>query len=679
LTDKPGGTDDGWGGAAWEDQPASPPERTTDSGAPDAATPPDEKAATGGSAGPDTEGSGGAAPDQPGGGTGEKGDDPDRFRARDSRGGQEARREQAAGARYNTTYNYVYHYDGGEPAPGGIRVGPVEARELARARTDFREPDFYPRAAAMLDSRGLVVLAYGISDRDKRSAALNLLGSAADPVAEIDPRADLGGLASFAFQPGGRYLAMVATDAAGRALGQFALDRLRERLGEYRSRLVLVATSRLRLPAAELGDYGVVCGDPVAAWFDSEQRGLSEYALMLGVAVLGGISHQAVVDAADRLHRSLAEVTDEETTTRRIFGSVSEQRAAAVHARVVDRVEETEFGDVTIRKVEFQDDAWYSAVLHFIWEHKELMRPPLLRWMEDLCANGEDEVRLMAATAAGDLCGHDFGYMWPHVIARWARSDDLGLRRAAAWAAGVAALNAGLARHVLGWLERWSEDDDEPALRWTAAAAFGSYWIAKQFPDDAVRVLGTMLERYPNLKFHVGEGLGVVFEADREADAKKDPERHEIAARVLRALIEWSTDRKRTPASLAAFCNIAIGNDRPRGVEDGAGWPSVLWLADREAELRGPIVTLFRRGLDDPAARGWTLEVVERWVRRTDEEPGFERALGGLLRDLSVTHREWRRLTHRLRHLASKRIDRPSRAASRLLARSMAAEPVAAD
>jgi len=243
----------------------------------------------------------------------------------------------------------------------------------------------------------------------------------------------------------------------------------------------------------------VVCGDPVAAWFDSEQRGLSEYALMLGVAVLGGISHQAVVDAADQLYRSLAEVTNEETTTKRIFGTVSEQRMATVHARVVDRVEKTDFGHVTIKVVEFLDKAWYSAVLHFVWEHQELMRQPLLRWMEDLCANGESEVRLMAALAAGDLCGHDFGYMWPHVITRWAMSDDLALRWAAGRAAGVAAWNAALAPHVLGWLERWSKDEDEPALRWSAAAAFGTHWIATRFPDDAVRVLGTLLERYPEL------------------------------------------------------------------------------------------------------------------------------------------------------------------------------------
>lgn len=657
MTDKPGGTEQGWEGAAWDDQPASAPEKTPGDSAQDGATPPSGDKP-----------SGDKPPEPP-----EADPFAERFRARDSRGGQEARREQAAGARYNTTYNY-YHFDGGEPAPGGIRFGPVDAGELAGARHDFREPEFYARAAEMLDRRGLVVLAYGISDRDKRVAALNLLGSAAEPVTAIDPRADLGGLAAFGFQPGGRYLVEVATDVAVRTLGQFALDRLGERLAECRSRMVLVVASRLRLPSEELGDYGVVCGDPVAAWFDSEQRGLSEYALMLGVAVLGGISHQAVVDAADRLHRSLADVPDEETTTKRIFGTVRDQRAAAVRAQVVDRVDETDFGEVTIKVVQFLDSAWYSAVLHYVWQHKELMRPPLLRWIEDLCAHGEHEVRVMAASAVGDLCGHDFGYVWPHVITRWARSEDVTLRRAAALAAGVAAWNAALAPHVLGWLERWSKDEDEPELRWSAAAAFGTYWMGRRFPDDAVRVLGTTLERYPKLGFLVAEGMGVVF----EADAKEDPDRHEIAARVLHALVDWSADRKRTPASLGVFCSIAYGNDRPRRVADGAGWPSLLWLADRDAELRKPIVTLFGRSLNDPAARAWALEVVERWTRRTDEEPGIEQPLARLMRDLSATHREWERLVRHLRRLANKRADRPSRAASRLLARLMVAEPVAA-
>jgi hypothetical protein len=679
MTDERGGGEDPWGGSAFDDRPAPPPEQKAGDGGSDAGTPPDENAAPGKpeagkpvNGGSESSTPEGERPEQPA-------PDPfaEKFRARESRGGQEARREQAAGARYNTT-NYYYHYENGGPAVGGIRVGPVDARELADARRDFHAPDFYPSAAEMLERRGMVVLAYGLSDREKRWAALNLLGSCAEPVAEIDPRADLGGLAAFAFEPAGRYLAMVATDAAARALGQFALDRLRERLAACGSRLVLVVTSGLRVASEELGDYGVVCGNPVQAWFDAEQRDLSEYALMLGVAVLGGISHQAVVDEADRLHRSLAEETDAETTTRRIFGTVRDQRAAAVKARVRATMDETEFGDVPVKIVEFLHEKWYSAVLHYVWEHKELMRPPLLRWMEDLCVRGDDDVRLGAATAAGDLCCHDFGYMWPHVIVRWARSDDRALRRAAAWAAGIAAWDTKLAPHVRGWLEKWSEDDDDPALRWTAAAAFGSYWLGRRFPDEALRVLGTMLEKEPKLGFHISEGMGVLFEADREANPKEDHDAHEIAAKVLRALIQWSADRRRTPASLGIFCNIAYGNERPRRAMEGAGWPSVLWLGDRHAETREGIVTLFRRSLADPAAKAWAIEVIEHWTRRTDEEPGLERALGSLLRDLSVTHREWRQLTIHLRRMASKRAERPSHAASRLLARLMAAEPVAA-
>jgi len=225
---------------------------------------------------------------------------------------------------------------------------------------------------------------------------------------------------------------------------------------------------------------------------------------------------------------------------------------------------------------------------------------------------------------------------------------------------------------VVGALRKWAKDEDEPNLRWTAAAAFGTYWIGRRFPDDALRALRKMLESDSRLAHHISESIDVLFGTGRD-----EPE---IAAKVLCALADWSADDRRTPEltvmGLGIFLNLAYGNVLPKDDEEAAGWPAVLFHGERDPEVRATIVTLWRRALADAAAQEAALEVLQRWMTVADEVTGVEAPVEGLLRDLAVTHREWRRLCVHLRRWASKTAEHPSRAASRQLARLMAAEPL---
>jgi len=195
---------------------------------------------------------------------------------------------------------------------------------------------------------------------------------------------------------------------------------------------------------------------------------------------------------------------------------------------------------------------------------------------------------------------------WKRVRERHQKRDKVSRRRRqfAAVAMDHAARDAQLEGLVRFMLRRWRRSDD-PALRWTAACAYGYDLGARDAAAafDELRVLGTPDELRPSRrkfkpeKFFLEES---VFHASGEAMANMFGSG--AHREVLAVLHEWSVDSRwslRLLALQAVICLIprmaaTIGTPEVAGAHVGPGRTRasapLLDAADREERARWPIL-----------------------------------------------------------------------------------------
>jgi len=295
--------------------------------------------------------------------------------------------------------------------------------------------------------------------------------------------------------------------------------------------------------------------------------------------------------------------------------------------------------------IAYLDDRMPSAVLRCVWQRHYPLREPVVAWLYGLAEDPRQEVRSRAAQAAGLLCAVDFTYTlnalvrpaaeasppgkqpptpgaaedddeddeaqdgrpnWKRVRERHQKRDKVSRRRRqfAAVAMDHAARDAQLEGLVRFMLRRWRRSDD-PALRWTAACAYGYDLGARDAAAafDELRVLGTPDELRPSRrkfkpeKFFLEES---VFHASGEAMANMFGSG--AHREVLAVLHEWSVDSRwslRLLALQAVICLIprmaaTIGTPEVAGAHVGPGRTRasapLLDAADREERARWPIL-----------------------------------------------------------------------------------------
>jgi hypothetical protein len=156
--------------------------------------------------------------------------------------------------------------------------------------------------------------------------------------------------------------------------------------------------------------------------------------------------------------------------------------------------------------ISYRDDRLPSAVLRCVWHNHYPLRAPVIAWLADLSRDERQQVRFRAAQAAGLLCALDFTHTLDALVLPAAKADADGqngevaedafwCRQFAAMAMDHVARDERLSRLVRFRLRQWRRADD-PALRWTAAYAYG-YDIGARDPERAfeeLRVLGTPWE-----------------------------------------------------------------------------------------------------------------------------------------------------------------------------------------
>jgi len=161
--------------------------------------------------------------------------------------------------------------------------------------------------------------------------------------------------------------------------------------------------------------------------------------------------------------------------------------------------------------ISYRDDRLPAAVLRCVWHNHYPLRAPVIAWLADLSRDERQQVRFRAAQAAGLLCALDYTHtldalVLPAAAAKaveavedgGATADVLWCRQFAAMAMDHVARDERLRRLVRFRLRQWRRAPD-PALRWTAAYAYG-YDIGARDPENAfeeLRVLGTPWELRP--------------------------------------------------------------------------------------------------------------------------------------------------------------------------------------
>jgi len=393
-------------------------------------------------------------------------------------------------------------------------------------------------------------------------------------------------------------------------------------------------------------DGGIAAGDSAAreieTWFRGHRGQLAECALLIAAAVLDGASHHAVAAAADDLHDRLwaREHPGEDGPGRAVFDVPRAERLAAVAATTSGGQEHTAFGASPADVVTLANPSWRHAVLRHVWREYDLGRHGLGPWLRALGQHPQADVRARVAAAVGELAGRDFVDVCGQILEPWARDDREEVREVAAIAAGVAAHGHDPSQ-VRGLLAHWARADDRRA-QWTAATAFGGR-AGLRFPSLALERLeaiveevtspglGVLTDQEVELLAAAGGGVRRLFEGGREV-----PELHR---ELLGALLRW-TDRRRPPAMVIVaefiFLHLAMhsATSRPEG---GRQWPAVLRLMEEDERARELAQALWSRCLGLPETRREAVRVLEAWGELAGDEPAsagaVERLVGSLARE----------------------------------------------
>ena len=275
--------------------------------------------------------------------------------------------------------------------------------------------------------------------------------------------------------------------------------------------------------------------------------------------------------------------------------------------------------------ISYRDDRLPSAVLRWVWHNHYPLREPVIAWLADLSRDERQQVRFRAAQAAGLLCALDFTHTLEALVlpaanaaeadagdADGAVSQDVFWRRQfAAMAIDHVARDERLRRLVRFRLRQWRRAAD-PALRWTAAYAYG-YDVGARDPEHTfkeLRVLGTPWELRPYATMTGAQKRGEesVFHAAGAAivgmfcaGAHRE---------VLAELHDWIVDPRSSVRLLAVQAVIYLTTEMafrigtPEGAaeplldetdrEERAIWPVLVALHGRHPELQRQGAELIR-------------------------------------------------------------------------------------
>ncbi|WP_328644136.1 hypothetical protein OHS58_24585 [Amycolatopsis sp. NBC_00348] len=418
-------------------------------------------------------------------------------------------------------------------------------------------------------------------------------------------------------------------------LGEELPPRELARLGRL---LIDVANNRLDL-AYVRDRYSQASSADFSRWFDALQDS-DQRAFVIALAVFNDESVQTVATAArmlaDRFRR--LEAPRREDRARRVFATQLSERVESARAEFADSTQDTNHGQVQVRKLRFRDDRFPVRVLDWLRLQYTDALDIVLDWLFDLGGDDEHEVRARVGVAVGALSQYDFTYVFNRMILRWAGSGNAEERRAAVAALRVPGQLPELEHVVSRVLKQWAERGT-PALRATAAEALGS--MTSISTRQALKLMRKAAQ--PTTAYSVGVGLNDLF-------LRSDP------GQVLDALVRWSDDGRPPDRRDTALLTVLIISRYVVRVETSSErWPVLLWLAEQDDARRTQILVLFSRMLQTADLQRYANQMIKDWVQKSGKDRTIAEPLARLLHDIGRYSGDLAGIRYDLEHWAGAR------------------------
>ncbi|WP_026421876.1 hypothetical protein [Actinokineospora inagensis] len=378
--------------------------------------------------------------------------------------------------------------------------------------------------------------------------------------------------------------------------------------------------------------------EQVREWLGADPDA-ADVALVLATAALEGCGYLSVADAAVSLYRKLGN-NNAAMTPRYLRGLLAE--------RSWIELVETDSGN---RVARFRHAALRAPVLELVWVELDGARDVILKWLAELAAHRDVEVRARAAYTAGLLAACDLEHGLHRYFLPWAQHESPVLRQSAATGLDVAGTVSGRPEVFWTHVEQWANliryDDDARELAATAALAAGrSLGIAD--PKRALRVLRTLIDEGDwDLLGPVAISTQMLLAADQQGP-------------VIEALREWTDapvvdERVIKALSMFAFAASEKGTgDRP--VLMASAW-----------QLREDLPELWGRALACEPVRRNAADALWVWVHMADTDPTCRPEVLDLLAGIADRgDQDYGRLRHLLEQWADDRLA-PSAAADYFL------------
>lgn len=378
--------------------------------------------------------------------------------------------------------------------------------------------------------------------------------------------------------------------------------------------------------------------DRVSRWLTAPEKPdgdeLRDKAFLISLAVFDRAPYATAAELGDGLFVQLQETANPYEPPRiPIFGSSIPSRLELAHALGSTRDEATEWGPVSQYSVEFEDVDTARVLLHEVWTVHPSTRPPLVRWLRQLAADGRPLVRTRAAAATALLAKADLSSAMAHLIEPWASGRSYNGWLTAANALSLAGLLdvAGVHRILHTWCT-----GDHPSRRWTAIRVYGL--LGPRHPAEALEALldAVRLENEEEEEVNqLAEATQLLLLAAREP--------------VLRALVPLlQEDPAVHDHILRAFglaCHETVeGTERPLVLQ----WYAVAH-ADPGSDEDEMLVALWHAALGDRAHTDGALETLQQWLRAAERDRHVEDSLALLLSGLAAPGTHQHRISYLLR------------------------------
>lgn len=416
--------------------------------------------------------------------------------------------------------------------------------------------------------------------------------------------------------------------------------------------------------------------------------------LAISLAVLSGLSYESVAGGARALLARFRSAALSQLVTSsgddiapegmRPFLVGRREWLQMLRARAEPAEVRGTYGTSRSMIVEFEDAGLAKKVLEHAWSGFDV-QDNLLRWLCDLAEDESEQVRIHAGLALGQLAVWSFEYLCASVLAPWATSSiDEPLRRAAVAYAlhRVVRSEPRLRRQVQLLVAGWYASREYPYGQATAARAYGLALGAID-PLAAIAAL-TRLLIVDDIDVAIDVGRGLSDLLAPAADQAESSEASDVGGRVRAALAELTAamaDRERASAAQAAFLVVASEHISYVGGQDSADveWPTLLLLTLRMADIRGPVVALWRHVLDASVFHQAAEQVMTGWAFYAEANADVRAAFLRLARAVVRGHPRCRFILNRYADLwvAAENL-RPLPGVGNALAALLAAESEAA-